>query len=180
MGPGLNAIASASNNVKRINGIISPVAAAAIGLEGRSEVSQPENVCPFPPVAISAAAAAAPAGSSRPLACCGSIRKSIGASGITTIAVPTRRNRNTNSVRPPMRPIDFTSEAEATPTTRSDTTNGITVMRIALTHSVPIGVMKSAARTNVGIPDAAMATPLAIATARATRTRVLSFKINSD
>ncbi len=79
-----------------------------------------------------------------------------------------------------MRPIDFASEAEATPTTRSDTTNGITVMRIALTHSVPIGVMKSAARTNVGIPDAAMATPLAIATARATRTRVLSFKINSD
>jgi hypothetical protein len=45
---------------------------------------------------------------------------------------------------------------------------------------VPIGVMKSAARTNVGNPDAAMATPLAIATARATRTRVLSFKINSD
>jgi hypothetical protein len=53
-------------------------------------------------------------------------------------------------------------------------------MRIALTQSVPIGVMKSAARTSVGVPAAAMATPPAMARARATRTRVLSFKINSD
>src|SRR6185437_6998223 len=40
--------------------------------------------------------------------------------------------------------------------------------------------MKSAARTSVGAPVAAMATPPAMARARATRTRVLSFKINSD
>jgi len=68
----------------------------------------------------------------------------MGARGITTIAVPTRRNRNTSNVRQPMRPIDFTSEAEQTPTMRSETTKGITVMRIALTHSVPTGATKSA------------------------------------
>src|ERR1700756_4815129 len=79
-----------------------------------------------------------------------------------------------------MRPIDFMSATELTATTRSEAISGITVMRIALTHSVPIGAMKSAARTSVGVPKAAMATPPATARARATRTRVLSFKINSD
>ena len=53
-------------------------------------------------------------------------------------------------------------------------------MRIALTQSVPTGAMKSAARMSGAFPDAAMAMPPAIAAPRATRTRVLSFKISSD
>jgi hypothetical protein len=37
------------------------------------------------------------------------------------------------------------SDAEATAVMTSETTSGMTVMRIALTHSVPIGAMASAA-----------------------------------
>jgi hypothetical protein len=73
-----------------------------------------------------------------------------------------------------MRLIDVMSVAEATPVMRSDTTNGITVIRMALTQSVPTGVMRSAARTSDSLPEAAMAIPPTIAAPRAMRTRVPS------
>jgi hypothetical protein len=68
--------------------------------------------------------------------------------------------------------------ADATAVIRSEITSGITVILIALTQSVPIGAMKSAARSSVALPDAAMAIPPAIAAMRATSTRVLSFMLS--
>ena len=47
---------------------------------------------------------------------------------------------NVSRVRVPSRPIDFRSVAPATPVMTSDTTRGITVIRIAFTQIVPIGV----------------------------------------
>ncbi len=69
--------------------------------------------------------------------CAGSRAKIARQSGMTTTAVPTRSSTNTAIVRPPMRPIDRRSAADATPVMSSDTTSGITVIRIALTQSVP-------------------------------------------
>ena len=46
---------------------------------------------------------------------------------------------NTISPRPPMRATTLPPPEVAMPTTRLDTTSGITVMRIAFTNSVPIG-----------------------------------------
>src|SRR5258708_22736489 len=57
----------------------------------------------------------------------------------------------------------------------NDTTSGMTVMRIALTHNVPTGTMKSTARSSEAFREAAMAIPQISAAARATRTRVVSF-----
>jgi hypothetical protein len=82
---------------------------------------------------------------------------------------------NTSSVRPPSRPIAFTSVADATPVMISETTSGITVIRIAFTHSVPIGASESAARSRASLPDAAINAPPTTAAPSATRTRVLSF-----
>jgi hypothetical protein len=94
--------------------------------------------------------------------------------GIMTTAVPARSSTKTRRVRPPMRLIDVMSVAEATPVMRSDTTNGITVMRMAFTQSVPNGAMKSAARTSDSLPEAAIAIPTMIAAPKAMRTRVPS------
>ena len=77
-----------------------------------------------------------------------------------------------------MRPMDFMSPTELTAMTSNETTNGITVIRIAFTQRVPSGVTKSTARTRVGLPEAAMATPAPTAAARAMRTRVFSFTTN--
>ena len=58
-----------------------------------------------------------------------------------------------------MRPIDRMSDADATPVISSDTTSGMTVIRMAFTQSVPIGATASAARSSVALPEAAMAMP---------------------
>ena len=58
-----------------------------------------------------------------------------------------------------------TSDAEATPVMSSETTSGITVIRMAFTHSVPIGATASAARMSVALCDAPMARPAASADA---------------
>ncbi len=94
---------------------------------------------------------------------------------MTAAAVPASKATNTRRVRPPSLPIDFTSLAEATPVMRSETTSGITVIRMALTQSVPTGAMASAACSSDTFPDAAIAAPPATAAPRAMRTRVLSF-----
>ena len=74
-----------------------------------------------------------------------------------------------------MRPMAFTSLADATPVMSSETTSGMTVIRMAFTHSVPIGAMASAALASGTIPDALMIMPSRMAAMSATRTRVLSF-----
>ena len=102
-------------------------------------------------------------------------RTSVGASGMTTAATHASNSTNTSSVRPPRRPIDLTSAADATPVMSSETTSGITVIRMAFTQNVPIGAMASAAWSSGALPDAAMATPPMTAAPSATRTRVLSF-----
>ena len=70
--------------------------------------------------------------------------------------------------------MDRKSAAELMPVISSEITSGITVMRIALTHSVPIGAIESAARTSAGFPEIAIAIPAAIATATATSTSFVS------
>ena len=74
-----------------------------------------------------------------------------------------------------MRPIAEMSEADATPVISSETTSGITVIRMALTQSVPIGATASAAPSSARLCDAAMAMPTTRPAPSATRTRVLSF-----
>ena len=138
-------MANAKRSVKRINGSIAFVAAAAIGLDGSSEVSQLENVWACPPAVISPAASAAPAGSSCAPVCAGRNREIVSANGMTTMAVPARRMKKVSKVRPPMRPTDLMSPAELTATISNETINGITVIRIAFTHRVPRGATKSAA-----------------------------------
>jgi hypothetical protein len=76
--------------------------------------------------------------------------------------------------RHPIRPTDRTSGALAIPTMRADTTSGITVMRIALIHSVPSGRMISTADRSAGDGDIEMAIPAASPAARPIRTFVVS------
>src|SRR6185437_9013040 len=97
-----------------------------------------------------------------------------GASGTTIAAVAANNSPNTTSVRPPSRPIAPTSVADAMPVTRSETTSGMTVIRIAFTQRVPTGVSASAASSSDVLPDAAMSAPPPIATPNGARTRALS------
>src|SRR5688572_4269372 len=134
-------MASAKNIVNRINGTIAPLAAAAIGFDGINDISQAENVCAGS-AASWPAASAAPAGSGGGALGGESNSKTAGATGMTTIAIPVSSSRKTSSVRPPSRPTALTSVADATPVMSSDTTSGMTVMRMALTQSVPTGAMR--------------------------------------
>ena len=96
-------------------------------------------------------------------------------SGIITAARPAIIRTKVSRVRVPSRPIDLRSVAPATPVITSDTTRGITVIRMAFTQIVPIGPTQSAAARSEGLPLAAMAAPPARPAPRASRTRVLSF-----
>ena len=53
----------------------------------------------------------------------------------------------------------FPSLADATPVMSSETINGMIVIRIAFTQSVPIGATMAAALCSVAFPDAATAAP---------------------
>ena len=64
--------------------------------------------------------------------------------------------------------------------TSSEITSGMTVMRMALTHSAPNGATKSAARTSAALCVDAMAIPMTIAATTASSTRVLSFIATSS
>jgi hypothetical protein len=68
------------------------------------------------------------------------------------------------------------SDAEATPVISSDTTSGITVIRIAFTQSVPIGAAAFAAAISVALCENETAMPIARPAARAATTRVPSFR----
>ena len=157
-----------------MNGTMAPFAAAAIGFAGSSEPTHDANVCACPPLARSRAASAAPGGSAG-RAASGSSANTDGASGMTTTAMPTSRRMNTEQRARAHRPIAFTSVADAMPVMMSETISGITVMRMAFTHSTPIGAMASAARSAWPFPLAAMTAPTAMAATSATRTRVPSF-----
>ncbi len=140
-------IASARSNVNRTSGTMEPLAAAATGFCGRSDVSHAPNVwlCPGRDLAGRFG------GAGRERRCA---RRWAGAQrAVARAASRPRQPRpaattNTSSVRPPSRPIAFMSVADATPVMSSDTTSGMTVMRMAFTHSVPIGAMKSAAASS--------------------------------
>ena len=133
--------------MKRMSGIIAPFAAAAIGFDGSSDVSHAANVCAWPPAASSPAASAAPGGSCGAPRRCGSKREERGAERHHDDRGAGQQQHETRaaSVRRGGRSASM-SVAEATPVISSETTSGITVMRMALTHSVPIGAMASAAR----------------------------------
>ncbi len=62
------------------------------------------------------------------------------------------------------------ADVEATPVTSSDTTSGITVMRIALTHSAPIGSTTETAANDAGCCVSDMMTPITRPATRPTRT----------
>jgi hypothetical protein len=57
----------------------------------------------------------------------------------------------------------------------SETTSGITVIRIAFTHSDPIGERKSAALNSGALAESEIAVPMPTAAPSAMRTRVDSF-----
>jgi hypothetical protein len=92
-----------------------------------------------------------------------------------TTAIPPNRRMNVASVCAPIRPSAFTSVAEAMPVMMRERINGMTVIRMALTQSVPTGATLSASCSPKLLPVDAMAAPAPIAAPSATRTRVLSF-----
>ena len=156
---------------------MSPFAAAAIGFGGMSDVSHRPNVCPCAPASWLAASAAPDgnAGCAPPPDGNGNRANRLGASGTTTAATHASNSTNTSSVRPPRRPIEATSAVDAIPVTSRETISGITVIRMAFTHNVPIGAMASAPLSAAALPDAEMATPPMTAAPSATTIRVPSF-----
>ena len=138
-----------------------------------SQGAKPTTVAPAESVV---AASAAPGGNGgRTGISCGSHEKTPTPSGRARSVAPASIAKNTASVRPPIRPMLEMSATEATPVITSDTTNGITVIRIAFTHNVPIGVTASAAWSRVASWDAEMAMPPSSPAPNPTRTRVPSF-----
>src|SRR5437868_13962158 len=94
------------------------------------------------------------------------------------MSAPARPDRQRNAIatskaRPPMRAI-LAASAPAMPTTTSDTTSGMTVMRIALTNNVPNGSMYITMRSIVATLARLSNRPNAKPAMSAMRTRVLS------
>ncbi len=173
---GLRAIASASSNVNSTSGSIAPAAAAATGLVGISDVSQLAKSTAGAAEVSDAAASAVPGGSSgRAVAIRESNEKVPMPSGSASMVAPASMAMNTAIVRLPIRPIVDTSDAEATPVISSDTTNGITVIRIAFTQSVPRSATASAAPISVALCDAPISRPPARPAPTPTSTHLPSF-----
>ena len=80
----------------------------------------------------------------------------------------------TTTPRPPMRAIAPPPPDVAMPTIRLETTSGITVMRIALTNSVPTGSTAAATRRDRSGSNSLSASPTPTPAASAMRTRVVS------
>src|SRR5258706_711476 len=172
----LRAMAIANSKVKRISCSIAPLAAAAMGLVGMSDVSHAPTVCAWPGADSWLAASTAPAGrAGRAPLVAGDSWNNSRSSGTATMASVALNATNTSRVSPPSRPTVFTSLADATPVISSETTSGMTVIRIAFTQIVPIGARASAADRSGALPLAPMITPATTATPSETRTRVLSF-----
>ena len=141
-----------------ISGTIAPSAAAATGFAGISEVNHAASVGASLATTW-LAASLAPGGNGGREAAGGSHANTAAMTGIMTTAIPAGSRRNTITVRAPSRPIAATSVVDATPVTSSETTSGITVIRIALTHSVPMGTSWSASATRRASFDAATTRP---------------------
>ena len=126
-------------------------------------------------VASELAASAAPGGNSGRTVTMRDIHENTAMpSGSARIIAPVSIAMNTAIVRRPILPTVPTLEAEATPVITSETMSGITVMRMALIQSPPIGATASAALSSVGLCEAAIARPAPRPTPRPTRTRVPS------
>ena len=166
----LRAVASATRKVKTISDTMLPLAAASTGLAGMSDVNHSTTPTGVPLACTCAAASAAPGGSGMAPVGHGKSATTAGIVTAGTTALTTRRAKKTRSVRPPNRPTARRSDTDATPVMRSETTSGMTVMRIALTHSVPMGWMAVAHRANCSFPDAAIALPNARPAMRAAST----------
>ena len=161
-----------------MSGSISPFAAAAIGFCGINEVSHVPNPVAPPDAPIWPAASAAPAGSGgRGDDVGGSIANTVTMVGTATRATHATCAVKITSVRPPMRPTDVTLVVEAIPVISSETTSGITVIRMALTQRMPIGITRSAACRSDVLPDAAIAAPAMSATTSAMRTVTALFMV---
>ena len=135
-----------------ISGTIAPSAAAETGFDGISEVNHAASVGASLATTW-LAASLAPGGNGGREAAGGSHANTAAMIGIMTTAIPAGSSTNTITVRAPSRPIAATSVVDATPVTSSDTTSGITVIRIAFTHSVPMGTSWSASpmsRASIG------------------------------
>ena len=162
----MRVIASASRIVNTTSGSIAPVAAAAMGFCGTSDVSQLAEAVPGFGGGDLPAAAAAPSGSggrTEPVA--GSIAKRVIAAGMNRSAVTASCATKMAIVRPPIRPIDARFLVDAIPVISREITSGITVIRIAFTQSVPIGATRSAACRRARLPEAAIAAPARSASA---------------
>ena len=173
---------SASENriVNSTSCMSAPFAAAAIGLVGSRELTHAPTDCTGPAFAISLVTSAAPGGSAGctpPLD--GSAPNAIGASGTAIAATKVRSPKNTSSVRRPTVPRLCMSPAEPSPVMISDTTSGMTVMRMAFTQREPIGARKSTAASSWGFPSALTPMPRSIANTRASRTRDVDFIVTS-
>ncbi len=144
-----------------MSGSIAPSAADLITFGGTSDVSQAPNPGSFvtstavwPPLACACDrnAFAASADNFMSLMSGGAMSSATNpaaANSATKVAI----------VATPRRPIVRSSLADATPTNSSETTSGTIVMRIALTHSCPIGSSTPATRSAIALSHAAIALP---------------------
>ncbi len=158
-----------------ISGRSAPSAAALTGFAGTRSTSHRENVGIF--VAFCAAVVPAldalafmdamAAGSSGIRLISGGARSAAYAAAANSVTM-----KNTIAPRP-TRPMDLAFGALVMPTIRLPTTSGITVIRMALIHSVPSGSIASAALARRGEPLLAMATPPPMPATSAMRTRVV-------
>ncbi len=128
---------------------MAPSAAALTGFEGTSPTSHSRAVgaarCDGPAPAATTRSDAVVAASIGSHASSGGV-----ISAVSAALQETRRRKSAAALRP-SRPTRRGSLAEATPTTRLETTSGTTVIRIALTQSVPTGSASAARASSAGL-----------------------------
>ena len=165
-----------STRAKTISGSIAPSAAARKGFDGTSATSHSPGDC----IALALAASDVPAGAAlaRRLATADALTLMRATTGGATSAprMPDAASRMMKSATPraPMRAMAPPPPDVAMPTIRLDTTSGMTVIRIALTNSVPIGSTTEATRRERSGSTSLSASPMPTPAARAMRTRVVS------
>jgi hypothetical protein len=83
--------------------------------------------------------------------------------------------RKSATARAPSRPTLRTSATPATLVTSSETTSGMMVMRMALTHSAPSGSTMRTAAASAGDPVVLAAAPSATPSTKAPRASTVAF-----
>ena len=99
--------------------------------------------------------------------------RSGGAKTAAIAALKATKATKITNVRPPILAA-LPADVDARPVTRSETTSGMTVIRIAFTHSVPIGSIQATPTNKASAWFQEMNTPTARPTTRATRIRLVS------